>query len=142
MGRFFLPRNIPGFYFFTNNLKNPRRQTMQKLKRNINMGFRVTEQEQRQIRQRMAELGINNLRAYLLKMALNGYIVNLDLSEINECSRLLRLLGNNVNQIARHANTLGAVYESDLADIKAQLDAIWKQQDKIIRSLAKVLEAA
>ena len=113
---------------------------MQNLKRSINMGFRVTEEEQQWIRQRMAQTNISNLRAYLLKMAVDGYVVNLDLSEVNECSRLLRVLGNNVNQIAKHANTTGAVYATDMAAIKTGLDEVWQQQDKILRSLAKVLE--
>ena len=115
---------------------------MQNLKRNINMGFRVTEEEQQMIRERMMQAGFRNLRVYLLKMALNGYVINLDLSEINECSRLLRTVGNNVNQIAKHANTIGAVYAGDMEAIKMQLGEVWKQQDKIIRSLTKVLEVA
>ena len=115
---------------------------MQKLKRNINMGFRVTEDEQEQIRSRMAEVGIGNFRAYLLKMALNGYIVTLDLTDVSECSRLLKALGNNVNQIARHANSFGAVYAEDMAKIQSRLDEIWERQDKIIRALTKVLEVA
>jgi len=115
---------------------------MQNLQRSINMGFRVNEEEQRQIRQRMAEVGISNVRAYLLKMALNGYVIKLDLSEINECSRLLRSVSNNVNQIAKHANTIGAVYAADMDVIKTRLDEVWEQQNKILRSLAKVLEVA
>jgi len=113
---------------------------MQNLKRNINMGFRVTEEEQEWIRQRMEQTNISNLRAYLLKMAVDGYVIDLDLSEVNECSRLLRALGNNVNQIAKHANTTGAVYAADMAAIKTRLDEVWQQQDKILRSLAKILE--
>jgi len=127
MGRFVLSKTI-------------RRKDMQNLKRKINMGFRVTEEEQQLVRQRMDDLGIRNLRAYLLKMALNGYVINLDMSEINECSRLLRTVSNNVNQIARHANTIGAVYADDMTAIKNRLDEVWQQQNKIINSLAKVIE--
>ncbi|MCL2774327.1 MAG: plasmid mobilization relaxosome protein MobC, partial [Oscillospiraceae bacterium] len=66
---------------------------MQNLKRNINMGFRVTSEEQEMIKRRQEQTGIQNLRAYLLKMAVDGMVVNLDLSEVNECSRLLRNIG-------------------------------------------------
>ena len=115
---------------------------MQNLKRNIHIGFRVTAEEQTILRQRMKETGIGNLRAYLLKMALNGYIIHLDLADVRECSRLLRIVSNNVNQMAKRANEAGSIYAIDLADIKIQLDGIWQQQDKIIRDLSKVLEAA
>ncbi|MCL2776124.1 MAG: MobC family plasmid mobilization relaxosome protein, partial [Oscillospiraceae bacterium] len=86
------------------------------------------------------QTGIRNLRAYLLKMAVDGMVVNLDLSEVNECSRLLRNIGNNINQLAKRANEGGNVYTDEIADVKAQLGEIWEQQNKIIRSLAKILE--
>ena len=113
---------------------------MQNLKRNINLGFRVNEEEQQLIYRRMAQTNISNLRAYLLKMAVDGYVVNLDLTDVNECSRLLSSISGNINQIAKMANTYGAVYAEDMAAIKSRLDEIWEQQDKILRSLAKVLE--
>ncbi len=94
------------------------------------------------IRKRMEEVGITNLRAYLLKMALNGYIIRLDLADVRECSRLLRIVSNNVNQVARRVNSDGSIYAADVADIQERLDGIWRQQNKIIRDLSKVLEAA
>ena len=113
---------------------------MQKLKRNINMGFRVTAEEQALIMKRMEEIGFPSVRSYLLKMALNGYIINLDLTDVRECSRLLRIAGNNINQIAKRVNETGNTYAADMEEIKSRLDEIWEQQDKIIRSLTKVLE--
>ncbi|HBU12598.1 MAG TPA: plasmid mobilization relaxosome protein MobC [Clostridiales bacterium] len=115
---------------------------MRNLHRNINIGFRVTEEEQELLHKRMNEVGISNLRAFLLKMALNGYIINLDLKDVRECSRLLRIVSNNVNQIARHVNSGGNIYSVNIADVQTKLDGIWQQQNKIIRDLSKVLEAA
>ena len=115
--------------------------SMRKLKRNVNMGFRVTEEEKQWILERMAQANISSLRVYLLKMAVNGWVVNLDLAEVSECSRLLRSISNNVNQIAKFVNTMGAVYVSDMEKIQSQLEAVWQQQDKILRSLSKILEA-
>ena len=115
---------------------------MQKLKRNINMGFRVTAEEQAQIMRRMNEIGFPSVRSYLLKMALNGYIINLDLADVRECSRLLRIVSNNVNQLVKRANEGGSVYAADMTDIRTRLDGVWQQQDKIIKGLAKILEAA
>ncbi len=116
--------------------------TMQNLQRKIHIGFRVTEEEQELIRQARERAGFSSLRAYLLKMAVNGYVISIDLRDVRECSRLLRILGNNVNQLARRANAGGNIYASDIEDIQTQLDNIWTQQNKIIRDLSKVLEAA
>jgi len=114
---------------------------MKNLKRNINMGFRVTEEEKQWILERMTQANISSLRVYLLKMAVNGWVINLDLTEVSECSRLLRIVGNNINQIAKFANTMGAVYASDMEKIQSQLEEVWQQQDKILRSPSKMLEA-
>ena len=113
---------------------------MQKLERNINMGFRVNAEEQDLIHRRMAEAQITNSRAFLLKMALTGYILHLDLTTVNECSQLLRNASNNINQIAARVNSTGNIYTADIADIKQRLGEIWEQQDKTIKSLAEILE--
>ena len=113
---------------------------MQKLKRNINMGFRVTEKEQEMIKRRMAQTKIRNLRAYLLKMAIDGRVIEIDLTQINECSRLLRNISNNINQIAKRANETGNIYDEDIREIKVCQSEIWEQQEKIIRFLAKLVE--
>ena len=115
---------------------------IQNLKRSINLGFRVTEEEKAEIYQRMELAGIQNLRAFLLKMALNGMLVTLDLKDVRECNRLLRNLTNNVNQIAKRVNTDGSVHSAELAEVEKSLEVVWDQQDKIIRSLTKVLEVA
>ena len=115
---------------------------MQNLKRSINIGFRVTPEEQELIRRRQAQTGIRSLRAYLLKMAVDGMVVNLDLTDVRECSRLLRTVSNNVNQLAKRVNVGGCLYAVDLEDIRAQLNEVWAQQQKIVDNLGKVLEVA
>ena len=113
----------------------------QNLKRNINLGFRVNKEEQEVIRQRQEEAGIRNLRQFLLRMALIGSINKVDLTEINECTRLLRHVSNNINQITKQVNSSGYAHPEELQHIQAQLQAVWEQQDKILRSLARMLEA-
>jgi len=113
---------------------------IQNLKRNINLGFRVTKEEQEAIKNRMALAGSKNFQSYLLRMAMNGYIVNLDLSDVKECSRLLGNISGNINQIARRVNETQSIYSDDIADIRRGLDDIWRQQDMIIRKLTETLE--
>ncbi|MCL2281230.1 MAG: MobC family plasmid mobilization relaxosome protein [Dehalococcoidia bacterium] len=113
---------------------------MQKLKRNINIGFRVNPEEQTLIRNRMSQSGFRNMRAYLLKMAVCGYVINIDLSDVRECSRLLRFISNNTNQIARKANENGGIYSADIADIQSKLSEVCRQQNQIILGITKVLK--
>ena len=50
----------------------------------------VSEGEQALIRERMAEAGIRNMGAYMRKMALNGYVLHVDLSPVRELVSLQR----------------------------------------------------
>jgi F420-dependent methylenetetrahydromethanopterin dehydrogenase len=76
------------------------------------------------------------MRAYLLKMALNGYVINVDLTDVRECSRLLRIISNNLNQIAKRVNEGGS---ANLADIQFKLDEVREQQGHILNGITKVL---
>ena len=112
----------------------------QKLNRSINMGFRVTGDEQEMIYERMKQANISTLREYLLKMAVDGRVTKIDLTEINQCTRLLRNVSNNINQIAKKANETGNVYFAEIDEILSQQDQIWMQQEKIIRGLANLMK--
>lgn len=106
--------------------------------RNVNLGFRVTERERELILQKMEQAGIRNMRAYLLKMAIDGYVINLDLSDIRELIFLLRNTANNLNQIARRANEMRSIYEADIQDLQAHYDKLWEKADGILRALAEI----
>ena len=58
--------------------------------RNIQVIFRVDEQERGLIRQKMELMGVRNMQAYLRKMAIDGYAVKLDLPELRDAQRLYK----------------------------------------------------
>jgi hypothetical protein len=88
--------------------------------------------------EKMTAAGIRNKEAYLRKMALDGYIIRLDLTDVREMTRLLSNATNNLNQIAKRANETRSVYESDIQDLQAHYDRLWEQADAILRSLANI----
>ena len=49
----------------------------EKRQREVQLKFRVTPEERGLIEQKMALLGTSNMAAYLRKMAIDGYIINL-----------------------------------------------------------------
>ena len=48
---------------------------------------RVTPEEWDLIRERMREAGMTNTSAYIRKMALNGYVINVDLGDVKETGK-------------------------------------------------------
>ena len=73
--------------------------------RPVQVNFRCTQEERAMIDKRMAQTGTMNMGAYLRKMAIDGYVVKLELPELREMVSLLRRSSNNLNQIARRVNS-------------------------------------
>ena len=109
-----------------------------KEKKSVRTELVMSEQDAEVVRERMAELGITNLSAYLRKMAVDGYIIHLDMSEIQEMIRLLRICSNNLNQYARRANETGSIYAADVDDLRTRLDSLWDGMDKLLRGFANI----
>ena len=70
-----------------------------KRRRPIHLHVMVSEEELALIRERMAEAGVRNLGAYVRKMALNGYVLHVDLSPVRELVSLQRRCSNNLSLI-------------------------------------------
>ena len=79
-------------------------------KRNIQMKFWVTEEEKRLIDEKMAQLPTKRYGAYLRKMAIDGYIIQVDTTDIREMTKALGSIGRNINQIAKRVNAGGPAY--------------------------------
>ena len=107
-------------------------------KREHRLFIRVTDEERNRILDKMYGMGIHSLSAYIRKMALDGYCVNLDFSDIRELVSLLRRCSNNLNQYAKKANETGSIYAEDIADLQKQQDKLWEAMKEILARLATI----
>ena len=94
--------------------------------RTVGLYTKVSPEEKEVIDQKMALLGTQNLRAYLRKMAVDGYIVQLDMSSVVEVVKLLRSISSNVNQIARRCNSTHNLYAQDMEDLRQGYNEVWQ----------------
>ncbi len=104
----------------------------------MQLHFHVSEQEAELIKERMEQIGVTNLSAYLRKMAVDGYIINLDMTDIQEMTRLLRICSNNLNQYAKRANETGSIYAADIEDLNIRLDGLWDAAKKLLCGFANI----
>lgn len=111
---------------------------MAKRKREIVLRFRVTAEERGMIEEKMAQLGTDNMAAYLRKMAIDGYIVKLDLPELKELVSLLRRSGNNLNQIAKRVNETSRIYAADIECLLENQEKLWSVAKEILGKLANL----
>ena len=105
---------------------------MENRKRNIQIKFYVTEEEKQLIERKMAQLPTQRIGAYLRKMAIDGYIIYTDTSDIKAFTTELSAIGRNINQIAKKLNAGGPAYQADMDEIRERLDQIWQLQRRIL----------
>ena len=111
---------------------------MAKRKREIQLKFRGTPEEQALIHQKMEQYGTENMAAYLRKMAIDGYVVRLDLPELRELVSLLRRSSNNLNQLTRRVHETGRFYDADLEDLRQNYDQLWEAARRVLTGLSRI----
>lgn len=94
--------------------------------RQLKQEFYISESEASLLDRKMAEAGIRNKSAYLRKMALDGYIIRQDYRALKGVTNELSRIGNNLNQMAKIANTYHDINRSELETIEGDIKKIWQ----------------
>lgn len=99
---------------------------------------KLTKGDLEKIEKRMREAGIKNMSAYFRKMAIDGCVIKLDLSDLNEVTRLMRINSNNLNQYAKRANETGSIYLEDIKALREQQERLWTLLKDISKRLSTI----
>ena len=92
--------------------------------------FRISDEEEKIIRELAQKCGMN-ISTYIRKSAINEKIVVCDNGMIYKLNSAVRAIGNNINQIARVANSTGSVSNKDITDIHNNFDILQKEISEI-----------
>lgn len=111
---------------------------MPKRERNLRLHIMVTHKELAIIRERMAEVNSRNKSAFIRKLALDRYAVNVDLAPVKELLSLQRRSVNNLAQIAKYAKAHNA-YQAEITELQKGYNELWKQYSKLLGHLAKLV---
>lgn len=103
--------------------------------------FKMSPEEWALVERRMAQTGIRNKSAFIRKMCIDGHVINLDMKQLADTSRLLRITANNVNQIARRVNSGGEAYREDVAEVNGRLAEIRSDFGELLSLLSEVANA-
>ena len=106
--------------------------------RTVGLYTKVSPAEKEVIDQKMDLLGTTNLRAYLRKMAVDGYVVQVDMSSVVELVKHLRSISSNVNQIARRCNETHNLYAQDVEDLRLGYAQVWKGVNELLKKFEKL----
>lgn len=105
---------------------------------NIVKNIRMTPEELQAIQKKMEQFGTTNFSAFVRKMAIDGYVVKLELPELQELVSLLRYSSNNLNQLTKRVHESGRIYDADLEDIQQNQERLWGAAQEIMNKLSKL----
>lgn len=105
---------------------------------NIVKNIRMTPDELQAIQKKMEQFGTTNFSAFVRKMAIDGYVVKLELPELKELVSLLRYSSNNLNQLTKRVHESGRIYDADLEDIQLNQERLWSATQEILDKLSKL----
>ena len=106
--------------------------------RTVRVEVLFSPEEYRMLRDRMTEAGVRSMGPFIRKMALDGYVIKLDTTEIREMTSLLRRCSNNLNQVAKRANSTGSIYGADIAELQNRQEEIWESTKELLARLASI----
>lgn len=107
-------------------------------KKDITIKVRLSPDELKMIQEKMEQFGTDNMSAFIRKMAIDGYVVKLEIPELKEILSLLRYSSNNLNQLTKRVHETGRIYDADLEDIHRNQERLWDAIKEIIGSIVNL----
>lgn len=100
----------------------------------IEKHIKFTEEQYAIVSQKATELGLRT-GAYVKQMAIQGKLIRYDLAELREVTRPFRMIGNELNQIAKKANETGKVTAEMVEEIREQYAKLERIFEKYLKPL-------
>ena len=94
--------------------------------RDRQLNIRVTDYEYVLIQKRMEEAGSASMTEYMIDVATNGYLINVDYSEVKQLAYEINKIGTNINQITHKINSENVIYKEEIEEIQEDIGMIWK----------------
>ena len=73
--------------------------------------------------------------AFIRKMILEGFVYEVDFSELKRYNFLMSNISNNVNQIAHRINETRSIFKNDIDEVKEEIKKLWQLQRSIQSNL-------
>ncbi len=98
----------------------------QKENKSRTLNIRFTESEYQDIGNKCRQFGYKNKSTYVRDCVRARVDLSVDRAEFSETNRLMKAVGNNINQIAIRLHSTGNFYEEDMSEIKRGVNQIWQ----------------
>ena len=108
---------------------------MQNEGRTIPIQIYLTEEEKQILDIKYSMSKSRSRGAYIRKMILEGYVYEVDFSELKRYNFLMSNIATNVNQIAHRINETRSIFQHDIDELKEEIRKLWQLQRSIQSNL-------
>ena len=119
----------------------------QRSNRTKTLNIRFTESDLQDIEEKCKQFGYKSKSTYVRDCVKARVDLPVDRADFAETNRLIKAVGNNINQIAIRLHSTGNIYAEDIAEIKGGVNQIWQlllsiqsEQQSAQRSLTSLTE--
>ena len=78
---------------------------------------------------------------FIKRMSLEGKIFFFDMREVSDVMKALRIIGANINQIAKKANETNNIYTADVEALRKEIENIGHTLSVFLANLPKLVSA-
>jgi len=100
--------------------------------RNNEFKFFLSDDEKALLEAKWKASGLPSRSAYIRNLIIYSFVYDIDYSELKQYNKALSQINNNINQIARKANTYDMATNDDIKKIKEMMDEIWHIQRSML----------
>lgn len=100
-------------------------------KKNKRISFRVTEEEDKILKEKIAESNLT-MSDYIVKKGIEGIIVIQELKSLSDLAKKINKVGVHINDIARKVNSNGFVTSEDIKKVKEYLEEIREMTEEVV----------
>ena len=103
--------------------------------RNTHLHIYLSDDEERILNAKFKASGVRSKSEYIRQLITDGFVYHIDFAEIQRYNFLLSNISNNVNQIAHRINETRSIYQSDIDEVKKEMNKLWRLQRSMLSSL-------
>ena len=108
---------------------------MGKRERNNVVFLRLSDDEYRILKAKVEGSKHSNISDFLRQFIVEGFVYYVDYEYLREYDYQLSKIGTNINQIAHRINETRSIYQTDINEIKKEMEKLWRLQKSMLSNL-------
>jgi len=100
--------------------------------RNNVVYLRLNDDEYRILQEKCKLSKHRNISDYLRQQIVEDIIYYIDYKYLRKYNYQLGKIGTNINQIAKKANQTNSIYQSDIENLKKEMESLWQLQKSML----------